>query len=122
MKQFGLSRDVPVRRGATALLFVDVQNYSMEGGGLCSALSAEEVTARFGYFFQNMRGWAIPNMQRLQRACRKAGVEVMYTVIESATQDGRDMGFDYKVSGLFAPRARAMPRCFPRSPRSATRS
>ena len=32
MKDFGLSRDVPVKRGQTALLFVDVQNYSAEGG------------------------------------------------------------------------------------------
>jgi ureidoacrylate peracid hydrolase len=43
-------------------------------------------------------------MQRLQKACRQAGVEVMYTVIESLTQDGRDMGLDYKISGLFCPR------------------
>jgi hypothetical protein len=33
MKDFGLSRDVPVKRGQPALLFVDVQNYSAEGGG-----------------------------------------------------------------------------------------
>ena len=32
MKDFGLSREVPVKRGQTALLFVDVQNYSAEGG------------------------------------------------------------------------------------------
>jgi len=101
MKNFGLSRDVPVRRGATALLFVDVQNYSMEDGGAHTGLSAEEVRARFGYFLRDMRTRAIPNMQRLQRACRRAGVEVMYTVIESLTQDGRDMGLDYKISGLF---------------------
>jgi ureidoacrylate peracid hydrolase len=101
MKDFGLSRDVPVRCAATALLFVDVQNYSMESGGAHAELSAEEVTARYGYFFREMRTRAIPNMQRLQRACRRAGVEVMYTVIESSTQDGREMGLDYKISGLF---------------------
>jgi ureidoacrylate peracid hydrolase len=104
MKNFGLSRDVPVRRGATALLFVDVQNYSMEDGGGHAGMAAEEVTARFGYFFRDMRTRAIPNMQRLQSACRKAGVEVMYTVIESLTEDGRDMGLDYKISGLFCAR------------------
>jgi ureidoacrylate peracid hydrolase len=43
-------------------------------------------------------------MQRLQAACRHAGVEVLYTVIEALTQDGRDMSLDYKVSGLFVPR------------------
>ena len=28
----------------------------------------------------------------------------MYTVIESLTLDGRDMGLDYKISGLFCPK------------------
>jgi len=36
-------------------------------------------------------------MRRLQNACRKAGVEVIYTVIESLTLDGRDLGLDYKI-------------------------
>jgi len=104
MKDFGLSRNVPVRRGATALLFVDVQNYSMEDGGEYAAVPREEVQTRYGYFFREMRSRAIPNMQRLQRACRQAGVEVMYTVIESLTRDGRDLGLDYKISGLFCPK------------------
>jgi ureidoacrylate peracid hydrolase len=104
VKDFGLSRDVPIRRGATALLFVDVQNYSAEGGGEYAGLAPEEIEARYGYFFRQMRERAVPNMQKLQRACRKAGIEVMYTVIESLTLDGRDMGLDYKISGLFCPK------------------
>jgi ureidoacrylate peracid hydrolase len=104
MKDFGLSRDVPVKRGATALLFVDVQNYSAESGGRYAGLAPAEVEARYGYFFREMRERAVPNMQRLQRACREAGVEVMYTVIESLTLDGRDMGLDYKISRLFCPK------------------
>lgn len=104
MKDFGLSRNVPVKLGATALLFVDVQNYSLEDGGEYAHLPREEVERRYGYFFREMRERAIPNMQRLQRACRQARVEVTYTVIESLTQDGRDMGLDYKISGLFCPR------------------
>jgi ureidoacrylate peracid hydrolase len=104
MKDFGLSRDVSVKRGATALLFVDVQNYSAVGGGRYAGLAPEEVEARYGYFFREMRERAVPNMQRLQRACREAGVEVMYTVIESLTLDGRDMGLDYKISRLFCPK------------------
>jgi ureidoacrylate peracid hydrolase len=104
MKNFGLSRDVPVKRGATALLFVDVQNYSARGGGRYAGLAPEVVEARYGYFFREMRERAVPNMQKLQRACREAGVEVMYTVIESLTLDGRDMGLDYKISRLFCPK------------------
>jgi ureidoacrylate peracid hydrolase len=104
MKDFGLSRDVPVKRGATALLFVDVQNYSAEGGGKYAHLPKEEVERRYRHFFREMRERAVPNMRLLQAACRKAGVEVTYTVMESLTQDGRDMGLDYKISGLFVPR------------------
>jgi len=104
MKDFGLSRDVPVKRGATALLFVDVQNYSAEGGGKYAHLPQEDVARRYGYFFREMHERAVPNMRLLQSACRKGGVEVIYTVIESLTRDGRDMGLDYKISGLFCPR------------------
>jgi ureidoacrylate peracid hydrolase len=89
MKEFGLSRDMPVKRGATALLFVDVQNYSAEGGGKYAGLSPEIIEARYGYFFREMRERVVPNMRRLQYACRRAGIEVMYTVIESLTLDGR---------------------------------
>ena len=103
MKDFGLSRNVPVKLGATALLFVDVQNYSAEGGGEYAHLPQPEVERRYGYFFREMREGAIPNMRRLQQACRNARVEVMYTVIESLTQDGREMGLDYKISRLFCP-------------------
>ena len=37
--------------------------------------------------------------QRLQKSCREAGIEVMYTIMESLTQDGRDRSLDYKISG-----------------------
>ena len=104
MKDFGLSRNVPVKRGATALLFVDVQNYSAPGGGEYTGLANEIIEERYGYFFRELRDRAIPNMQQVQRACRQAGVEVLYTVIESLTLDGRDMGLDYKISGLFCPK------------------
>lgn len=104
MKDFGLSRNVPVRSGATVLLFVDVQNYSAPGGGEYAGPDPEVIETRYGYFFRELRERVVPNMQRLQKACRQAGVEVMYTVIESLTQDGRDMGLDYKISGLFCPK------------------
>jgi len=104
MKDFGLSRNLPVRLGATALLFIDVQNYSAPGGGEYAHLAPDEVERRYGYFLREMRERAVPNMRRLQLFARKAGVEVMYTVIESLTRDGRDMGLDYKISGLFCPR------------------
>jgi ureidoacrylate peracid hydrolase len=104
VRDFGSSRDVPVKRGATAMLFVDVQNYSAEGGGRYDGLAPDVLETTYGYFFRQMRECAVPNMQKLQRVCRKAGIEVIYTVIESLTLDGRDMGLDYKISGLFCPK------------------
>lgn len=104
MKDFGLSRNVPVKLGSAALLFVDVQNYSMPGGGEYAHLHGDEIERRYGYFFREMRERAVPNMQRLQRACREARIEVMYTVIESLTLDGRDLSLDYKISRLFCPK------------------
>lgn len=104
MKDFGISRDVPVRKGEVALLFVDVQHYSTENGGAYAQLDAGKREARYGYFFKEMRERALPNMQRLLQTCRETMVEVMYTVIESSTLDGRDIGLDYKISGLFCPK------------------
>jgi ureidoacrylate peracid hydrolase len=104
VKTFGLNRNVPVVAKQTAFLLIDVQNYTMEDGGEYVGLTPAEIETKYGYFFREMRGRAIPNMQRLQAACRQAGIEVMYTVIASLTQDGRDLSLDYKISGLFCPK------------------
>jgi ureidoacrylate peracid hydrolase len=104
MKDFGLSRDIPIIKGHTALLFIDVQNYTGRGGGEYVGLTEAEMEQRYGWFFEQLYGHALPNMQRLQQACRKSGVEVLYTVIESLTQDGRDLSLDYKISKLFCPK------------------
>ena len=100
-----MSRDVPIDPAHAAMLFVDVQNYNAHhDGGEYAALSLAEREERYGYFFRLMRETVLPNMQRLQAACRHAGIEVMYTVIEALTRDGRDLSLDYKISGLFVAR------------------
>jgi ureidoacrylate peracid hydrolase len=43
-------------------------------------------------------------MVLLQRACRDAGIEVTYTLIESLTADGRDRSLDYKITGFNVPK------------------
>ncbi|HEX3349916.1 MAG TPA: isochorismatase family cysteine hydrolase [Acetobacteraceae bacterium] len=100
-----LSREVAIDPRHAALLFVDVQNYTARpDGGEYAHLGAAEREAKYGFFFRTLREAALPNMQRLQAACRKGGIEVMYTVIESLTQDGRDRSLDYKISGFNVPR------------------
>jgi len=100
-----LSRDVPIDPEGAALLFVDVQNYNARpDGGTYKQMTTAARDARYGHFLRTMQETAVPNMQRLQTACRKAGIEVLYTVIEALTADGRDMSLDYKISGLCVPR------------------
>jgi ureidoacrylate peracid hydrolase len=100
-----LSREVPIDPAHAALLFIDVQNYACRpDGGEYTGLSEADRDARYGYFFRTLRDTAVPNMQKLQAACRQARIEVMYTVIEALTKDGRDQSLDYKISRLFVPR------------------
>jgi ureidoacrylate peracid hydrolase len=100
-----LSRDIPIDPDHAALLFIDVQNYNARpDGGSYGHMTDAERDARYGFFLGTMREIAVPNMRRLQAACRASGVEVLYTVIEALTRDGRDMSLDYKISNLFVPR------------------
>jgi ureidoacrylate peracid hydrolase len=101
MKKFGLHRNVPVIAAQAALLVIDVQNYSMEEGGEYAGLDAAEIERKYGYFFREMRSRTIPNIQNLQAQARKAGIEVIYTVIGSHCLDGRDLSLDYKISNMF---------------------
>jgi len=99
------SREVEIDPAHAALLFIDVQNYTARpNGGEYAGLDDAEREERFGFFFRTMREVTVPNMQRLQAACRRGGVEVLYTVIESLTRDGRDRSLDYKISRLHVPR------------------
>jgi ureidoacrylate peracid hydrolase len=100
-----LSREVPLVPARAALLFIDVQNFGAHRqGGEFGGLSAAEMDGKYGYYFARLEAVALPNMQRLQAACRAAGVEVMYTVIESLTRDGRDRSLDYKITGFHVPK------------------
>ena len=100
-----LTRDLPLHPKESALLFVDVQNYAAHRkGGEFKDLEPAAFEARYGLFFEELEGRVIPNMTRLQAACRKAGIEVMYTTIESLTLDGRDRSLDYKITGFHVPK------------------
>ena len=103
-----LSREVEIEPAHTAVLFIDVQNYdcSWEGGEYANLESAEK-EQRYGYFFRTLRNTALPNMVALQRACRRAHIEVTYAVIESLTADGRDRSLDHKINGFNVPKGSA---------------
>lgn len=85
------TRDRPVRPGRAALLVIDVQN------GSCNASHASSQPE----FYATAMGRVVPNIVRLLAAFRKAQLEVIHTVIENLTADGRDRSLDYKLSGFF---------------------
>lgn len=86
-----LHRNVPIEPQATALLLVDVQNLEI----------AEPERRVHPAFVADLEARVVPNIARLVAACRGAGIEVVYTVIESLTCDGRDRSLDHKLSGIF---------------------
>ncbi len=99
------SRDIPLVPQRAALLFIDVQNFSCHPDGAeWAGMDAAELSEKKEPFLRQMREEVLPRMRRLQEACRKAGVEVMYTTIESLTKDGRDRSLDYKITGFNVPR------------------
>ncbi len=100
-----LTRDVPLDLKQSALLFIDVQNFcAHRQGGEFKDIPQAEFDEKYGWFFDELDARVVPNMQRLQAACRKAGIEVMYTTIESLTRDGRDRSLDYKITGFNVPK------------------
>ena len=102
-----LSREIPIVPQKSALLFIDVQNYNARSDGgeyRDEGLSPAEAEIKYDYFFNRLNQVALPNMQRLQKACRQQNIEVLYTVIESLTEDGRDRSLDYKITGFNVPK------------------
>ncbi|MCE0503963.1 cysteine hydrolase [Roseivivax sp. GX 12232] len=99
------SREIPIEPARAALLFVDVQNYCLhpEGGEVQEA-DAEERESLHLPFIERFRREVLPNMQALQAGARAAGIEVLYTTIESLTRDGRDRSLDYKITGFNVPK------------------
>jgi nicotinamidase-related amidase len=85
-----LTRDRAIIEGRAALLIIDVQNGIV---GPAQATSKPE-------FHATASARVIPNIRRLLNAFRAAHLEVIYTVIENLTQDGRDRSLDYRLSGF----------------------
>ncbi len=100
MTKYPDRRDAPFEPDATALLFVDVQEIFCRPG-------LDPSHAGWGadhYFFKRLRETAIPNQIRLLKAARAAGVNVLHTIIEALTRDGRDISLDHRLSNIFIPK------------------
>lgn len=90
-----LFRERAVETDKTALLLIDLQKgeYNEE---------KRRTRPEDAYLWTRLQDIVIPNGQRLLAVCRDIGVEVIYTVVECQTLDGRDRSLDYKISGIFA--------------------
>ena len=99
------TREIPLEPETSALLFIDVQNFSVRrDGGEFRDVSEAEIAGKYAYYFHRLHTVAIPNMQKLQAAFRQARIEVLYTTIEALIKDGRDRSLDYKITGLLVPK------------------
>ena len=89
-KYGSVTRLRPFDAGRTCLLLVDAQNHVWN----------PDVANHFPYFGSQVFQVVLPNLRRLVDAFRDAGAEVLYTVMENLTQDGRDRSLDYKLSDI----------------------
>ena len=100
----GAYRERPIEPGKTALLSIDMQNSEWSLERMAKARTPGSKEAPYLDIMEKIHTQLIPNQQRLQAAARKAGIEVIYTTIESYTLDGRDRSLDHKISNLFCPK------------------
>ncbi|HET6157635.1 MAG TPA: isochorismatase family cysteine hydrolase [Dongiaceae bacterium] len=86
-----LTRERPFEAKRSCLLLIDTQNYVWN----------PDVAKQVPYFDHQVREVVLPNLRRLIDTFRGVGAEVMYTVMENYTKDGRDRSLDYKLSKFF---------------------
>lgn len=99
------TREVPLVPEHAALLMIDVQNFSCRRkGGEFEGLSDAEFQERYGWFLEHIERESLPNIVKLQAHCRASRIEVLYTVIENLTLDGRDRSLDYRITGFNVPK------------------
>lgn len=92
-------RDLPFGRRQTAILFVDMQRAWVEPGR-----DPHVDPQAAGYFYERVQNQVIPNQQRLLGAMRAVDENVLHTIIESLTADGRDRSLDHKLSEMHLPK------------------
>ena len=97
-------REPVLTRENTALLVIDVQYVDAHPdygfGARAKKLGIEDV---LDYYWDRVQNMLIPNIQRLQAAARKNGVEVIHVRVASSTKDGRDSSLRYKAKGIKTP-------------------
>ncbi len=95
--------DLALRKTDSALLVIDVQYGDAHlDFGTFALKRSRGLTAGLDEFGRALAAM-IPNIRRLQNAFRQAGVEVMFSRIQSFTHDGRDRGRIHKDLEIACP-------------------
>jgi nicotinamidase-related amidase len=92
-------RDLPFAADHTALLLVDMQRAWLE-----PQFDAHLNGPDAEYFLTRAHMQVVPNQRRLLSAFRNARQNVLHTLIESLTADGRDRSLDHKLSDMHLPK------------------
>src|SRR5262245_30766177 len=88
----------------TALLIIDMQYLDAHRDyGMGATAKKEGVTAKYEYYFRQLETVALPNMQRLLKACREHAIEPIFPRIASLVEDCRDVSPEHKRINLLAP-------------------
>jgi nicotinamidase-related amidase len=99
------TRERAVEPGATGFLVVDVQyDCCARGEGSYTDARPTHPDPEKEAYLARVETTVLPAIRRVQDALRAAGGEVLFTVIESLTLDGRDRSLDHKLSDMHVPR------------------
>jgi len=92
--------DPELRSKQTALVIIDMQYHGASREyGLIGKRLADGQPEAVAYVLDRVERVTVPAIQRLQRAFRAAGMEVIHVKTQSLTQDGRDRGPSAKRHG-----------------------
>lgn len=107
MKYVEPIRDWPLDPLKTAVLVVDVQQSE----------ATPEALEAYPEMAKAMRERMLPSLSRLVDGARAEGCEIIYTVIEALTEDGRDRSLDHKLSEILVPRGSPLAQVLPQARR-----
>ncbi len=104
-----IARDMPYAPNHVTLLLVDMQRIWVEPG----LDPAYPDASPDDYLYHELREWVVPRQRRLLAAARAAQIQVVHTIIESLTEDGRDRSLDHKLSPIHVPKGSPLGRVIP---------
>lgn len=96
-------RELKKDPGSMALLIIDMQYLdAARGYGFFKQIESKEVLEIADDYFNRIEEVLIPHIISLQEAFRRKGIEVVFSVIESLTSNGRDRSKEHKRLGVLA--------------------